>query len=136
MNTMYSRNSDLEEDDEPVGRDREITLGTSFIVGIFFALVLICAIFFAFGYSLGRRSALPASGVPPAAAPASAHRLQRLQTFFGHSRSPACACNLVQRCRHIRYGRPGERPGSQPARRNAGPSHGSGSSRASRQTER
>lgn len=70
MNTMYSRNSNLEEDDEPVGRDREIALGTSFIVGIFFALVLICAIFFAFGYSLGRRSALPASGVPAATAPA------------------------------------------------------------------
>jgi cell division septation protein DedD len=65
---MYSRNSNLEEDDEPVGRDREIALGTSFIVGIFFALVLICAIFFAFGYSLGRRSALPASGVAPAPA--------------------------------------------------------------------
>ena len=62
MNTLYSRDKDL-EDDEPRGRDREMTLGTSFIVGIFFALVLICAIFFAFGYSLGRRSALPASGV-------------------------------------------------------------------------
>jgi cell division septation protein DedD len=61
---MYSRNHDLDEDDEPGGRDREIALGTSFIVGIFFALVLICAIFFAFGYSLGRRSALPASGIP------------------------------------------------------------------------
>jgi cell division septation protein DedD len=57
-----------EDDDEPIGRDREMTLGTSFIVGIFFALVLICAIFFAFGYSLGRRSALPASGVSAAAA--------------------------------------------------------------------
>jgi cell division septation protein DedD len=63
VNTLYSRNKDL-EDDEPIGRDREMTLGVSFIVGIFFALVLICAIFFAFGYSLGRRSALPASGIP------------------------------------------------------------------------
>ena len=71
MNTLYSRNRDMEEDDdEPLGRDREMTLGTSFIVGIFFALVLICAIFFTFGYSLGRRSALPASGV---AAPAASH---------------------------------------------------------------
>lgn len=67
MNTLYSRNRDL-EDDEPSGRDREMTLGTSFIVGIFFALVLICAIFFAFGYSLGRRSTLPASGIPAPAA--------------------------------------------------------------------
>lgn len=69
MNSLYSRNRDLEEDeDESLGRDREMTLGTSFIVGIFFALVLICAIFFAFGYSLGRRSALPASGVAVPAA--------------------------------------------------------------------
>ncbi|MDW5264945.1 MULTISPECIES: SPOR domain-containing protein [Acidobacteriaceae] len=69
MNTLYSRNRDMEEDDdEPIGRDREMTLGTSFIVGIFFALVLICAIFFAFGYSLGKRSALPASGVVAPAA--------------------------------------------------------------------
>ena len=69
MNSLYSRNRDMEEDDdEPLGRDREMTLGTSFIVGMFFALVLICAIFFAFGYSLGRRSALPASGVSAAAA--------------------------------------------------------------------
>jgi DedD protein len=63
VNTLYSRNKDL-EDDEPIARDREMTLGVSFIVGIFFALVLVCAIFFAFGYSLGRRSALPASGIP------------------------------------------------------------------------
>lgn len=67
MNTLYSRDRDL-DDDEHGGRDREISLGTSFIIGIFFALVLICAIFFAFGYSLGRRSALPASGVPAMAA--------------------------------------------------------------------
>lgn len=70
MNTLYSRGNDLE--DEPSGRDREISLGTSFIVGIFFALVLICAIFFAFGYSLGRRSALPASGAPAPVTGASA----------------------------------------------------------------
>jgi cell division septation protein DedD len=69
---MYSRNHDLDEDDERGGRDREIALGTSFIVGIFFALVLICAIFFAFGYSLGRRSALPASGTPDPVTGASA----------------------------------------------------------------
>jgi DedD protein len=68
VNTLYTRNRDMEEDDEPSGRDREMTLGTSFIIGIFFALVLICAIFFAFGYSLGRRSALPAAGVTAPAA--------------------------------------------------------------------
>ena len=81
------------------GRDREITLGTSFIVGIFFALVLICAIFFAFGYSLGRRSALPASGVPvPAASP-------NTDTSAGNEtclRSPRSAGGLHNRIRNFR----------------------------------
>jgi cell division septation protein DedD len=64
VNTLYSRGNDMEDDPEFDDRNnREISIGTSFIVGIFFALVLICAIFFAFGYSLGRRSVLPASGV-------------------------------------------------------------------------
>jgi cell division septation protein DedD len=72
VNTLYTRNRDLDDDErEPEGREREISLGASFIVGIFFALVLICAIFFGFGYSLGRRSALPASGVANAAATSS-----------------------------------------------------------------
>jgi DedD protein len=57
-----------EDDDESPERDREMTLGTSVIIGIFFGLILICAIFFAFGYSLGRRSALPATGVAAPAA--------------------------------------------------------------------
>ncbi|HEX3966683.1 MAG TPA: SPOR domain-containing protein [Edaphobacter sp.] len=41
---------------EPPGHDREISLGTTTILGIFFALALLCAVFFGFGYSLGRRS--------------------------------------------------------------------------------
>jgi len=42
VNTLYTRNRDLDDDErEPEGREREISLGASFIVGIFFALVLI-----------------------------------------------------------------------------------------------
>ena len=33
---------------------REITLSTASLLGIFFGLVLICGVFFGFGYSLGR----------------------------------------------------------------------------------
>ncbi len=44
----------LDEIDEP--QDREITLGTSALLAIFFGVVLICAVFFGLGYSLGRRS--------------------------------------------------------------------------------
>jgi len=40
-------------------QDREISLGTTTILGIFFVLALLCAVFFGFGYSLGRRSAHP-----------------------------------------------------------------------------
>jgi DedD protein len=36
--------------------DREVTLSTGTLLGIFFGLVLICALFFAFGYTVGRRS--------------------------------------------------------------------------------
>jgi cell division septation protein DedD len=36
--------------------DTEITLGTAKLLGIFFGLVMICAVFFALGYTLGRKS--------------------------------------------------------------------------------
>ena len=38
------------------GQDREISLGTATVLGIFLALALVCALFFGFGYSMGRRS--------------------------------------------------------------------------------
>jgi len=44
---------------EPIEQDREISLGTTTILGIFFTLALLCAIFFGFGYSLGRKSVQP-----------------------------------------------------------------------------
>jgi DedD protein len=37
--------------------DREISLGTPTILGLFFALALLCACFFGFGYTMGRKSA-------------------------------------------------------------------------------
>ena len=56
MNTRY-----LEEDDiDEIPRDREISLGATTILGIFFLLALICAVFFGFGYSLGRKSSASA----------------------------------------------------------------------------
>ncbi len=38
-------------------QDTEITLGTGHMLGLFFAFVLVCAVFFAVGFSLGRRTA-------------------------------------------------------------------------------
>jgi DedD protein len=55
VNSLYDRDNDSH--DNP--GEREISLGTSTILGIFFALALLCAVFFGFGYSMGRRSAQP-----------------------------------------------------------------------------
>ncbi len=43
---------DTEEEEETAAR--EITLSTASLLGIFFGLVLICGVFFGFGYSMGR----------------------------------------------------------------------------------
>jgi cell division septation protein DedD len=42
--------------------DREVTLNTGTVLALFFTLALVCAVFFGFGYSMGRKS------MPPAAA--------------------------------------------------------------------
>ncbi|HWB31742.1 MAG TPA: SPOR domain-containing protein [Acidobacteriaceae bacterium] len=39
--------------------DHEISLGTPTILGLFFALAIVCACFFGLGYALGRRSSPP-----------------------------------------------------------------------------
>jgi DedD protein len=54
----------LEDDDLDAPRDREISLGATTLLGIFLLLALVCAVFFGFGYSMGRRSAV--SVTPPA----------------------------------------------------------------------
>jgi DedD protein len=51
---------DNEDSDDANGRrDREITLGTSTVLGIFFGLAILCAAFFGFGYSLGSKHSAP-----------------------------------------------------------------------------
>lgn len=56
MNGPYSSDN-FREMDESAEQEREISLGASTVLGIFFALALVCALFFGFGYSVGRRSA-------------------------------------------------------------------------------
>jgi cell division septation protein DedD len=51
----YTRDPD--RSDPGRGADREISLGAPAILGIFFALALVCAGFFGFGYTMGRKSA-------------------------------------------------------------------------------
>lgn len=64
MNRHYDSDNDLQDLQESGGRDREISLGTATILGIFLVLALLCAVFFGFGYSMGRRSAQTIVGTP------------------------------------------------------------------------
>lgn len=66
MNGHYGNDSNLNEIDDSVERAREISLGTSTVLGIFFALALVCALFFGFGYTVGRRSVQTVATAPEA----------------------------------------------------------------------
>jgi DedD protein len=59
---------DTEEEEETTAR--EITLSTASLLGIFFGLVLICGVFFGFGYSLGRGTEQGAQAASLRTAPA------------------------------------------------------------------
>jgi cell division septation protein DedD len=50
-------------------QDTEITLGTAKLLGLFFGLVMVCAVFFALGYTLGRKSDAGLGSLSPMAAP-------------------------------------------------------------------
>ena len=63
MNSRYTDETDLQDFQESTG-DREISLNTATILGIFFLLALLCAIFFGFGYTMGRRTASQAIAPP------------------------------------------------------------------------
>ncbi|HEY0163638.1 MAG TPA: SPOR domain-containing protein [Edaphobacter sp.] len=53
MKTKYIEDDDLDTS------ERELSLSPSTLLGIFFLLAIVCAIFFGFGYSMGKRSAAP-----------------------------------------------------------------------------
>ncbi len=80
MNSLLHREGDDDLDEMNGPKDREITLGTTLILGIFFALAILCAVFFGFGYSVGRRTAVVSA---PASAPG-----QSTNTFGGFKPSP------------------------------------------------
>jgi DedD protein len=56
-------------------QDTEITLGTGRMLALFFTFVLVCAVFFAIGFSLGRKTSMLAvtNGLSAAANSAAAH---------------------------------------------------------------
>ena len=65
MNTLLNRD-ELDDSHGPAsnGKDREITLGTGMVLGIFFALAVLCAGFFGFGYSLGSKRVAAVATAP------------------------------------------------------------------------
>lgn len=82
--------SHLLDDDDDLGsqRDRELTLSTGSILGIFFGLVVLCGIFFAFGYSMGHRKSAPLESAG-AAETGSAAPSANFGTFKPAAGSPA-----------------------------------------------
>jgi DedD protein len=65
VNSLLHREGDDDLDQRNGRQDREITLGTTVILGIFLALAVLCAIFFGFGYSTGRKSVVTSAPAPP-----------------------------------------------------------------------
>jgi DedD protein len=61
----------LDTDEEEETKATEITLSTASLLGIFFGLVLICGVFFGFGYSMGRGTEQGAKAASLGTAPAS-----------------------------------------------------------------
>jgi len=69
--------------------DTEITLGTGKLLVLFFGLVTVCALFFALGYSLGRRADVPAlAASSPNARAAPASRSTAVKSGQGTSAQP------------------------------------------------
>src|ERR1700682_1786824 len=68
--------------------DTEITLGTSKLLVLFFGLATVCALFFALGYSLGRRSDVPALAASQTARAAPASRSTAVKSGQGTSAQP------------------------------------------------
>ena len=62
MSSLFEEDDDREE----LKSNADVTLGIGSLLSIFFGVVLICGIFFGFGYSMGRRNARTTAPVVPA----------------------------------------------------------------------
>src|ERR1044072_3100703 len=69
-------------------QDTEITLGTGKLLGLFFGLVGICALFFGLGYSLGRKSEPTIASASTAAVPQASSNTSK-GTGGSHGAAPA-----------------------------------------------
>lgn len=78
-------------------QDTEITLGSGRLLGLFFGLAILCAVFFGMGFTLGRNTAAPAPIVQPAVTPAAAPSVSIKPAAAKSGAAPA-ACADGQNC--------------------------------------
>ena len=74
------------------GLDTEITLGTGRLLGLFFGLVILCALFFGLGFSMGRtsvKSTLTMEESPTVSSPAPANTGQKISPGTLEKLAPA-----------------------------------------------
>ncbi len=74
------------------GPDTEITLGTGRLLGLFFGLVIVCALFFGLGFSMGRnsvKSTLTMEEAPASSMPAQANAGQKISPGTPQRPAPA-----------------------------------------------
>lgn len=83
----------LDDDQELETEQRELTLNTGAILAIFLGLVLLCAVFFGFGYNLGRKSTTGATVPPVPAANADQPATANNSTFDNFKPSPSSPSN-------------------------------------------
>jgi DedD protein len=78
-------------------QDTEITLGTAKLLGLFFGLVMVCAVFFALGYTLGRKSDAGFSSLSAATQPqTSSNRTKPPGTAAGQPAQPMSFYKAVE----------------------------------------
>lgn len=63
MRTVFEEEEEEIAQPDP-GQDREVTIGATTLLAIFFGLVLICGLFFGLGYTVGRRAPSEAAQLP------------------------------------------------------------------------
>jgi cell division septation protein DedD len=86
-----SMNSLLADDDELNRDDHELTLSTGAILGIFFGLVLVCGLFFGFGYKMGTHKAVPVEDATAENSPSPAANFDGFKPAAGSSEGGSAA---------------------------------------------
>jgi DedD protein len=77
-------------------QDTEITLGTAKLLSLFFGLVIVCAVFFALGYTLGRKTDSGFPSVAGAAGPAGSNAVKPAGSAGGASSAPMTFYKAVE----------------------------------------